>query len=137
MNHIVISGRLVRDPETRYTQTGKCVTQITVAVDKFTGGQKSAIFVPCVFWDRQAEFVGNYFVKGQQIIVEGSLNIRSYEKDGTTRYVTEIEARRAEFCGPRGNSTQPEQNAPQTANAAQPSAFDGMGQSFGDEEIPF
>lgn len=137
MNHIVISGRLAKDPEVRYTQTGKVVTQIVVAVDKFSGGEKSAIFVNCVFWERQAEFVGNYFVKGQQIIVEGSLNIRSYDaNDGSKRYITEIEGRRAEFCGTRGNSTNPEEKAQQTPNAPQsapqPSGFEYMG-----EEIPF
>lgn len=140
MNIVIIKGRLVRDPEVRYTQNGKVVTQITVAVDKIaSNGEKEAIFVPCVFWNKQAEFIGNHFVKGQEILVTGTLNIRSYEaQDGSKRYVTEILAQRGEFCGSRDKSIAPANRAPYNANAGQQSAFAEMGEQVPyDEEIPF
>lgn len=132
MNKIVLMGRLVRDPEVRYTQTGKVVTQITVAVDRpFANqeGQREADFIPVIFWGKQAELCGNSLAKGHRILVEGRLQIRSYDaKDGGKRYVTEVIGNSFEFIERKaaaGNSVQ-----------------NGNMESFGsavpfDEEIPF
>lgn len=137
MNKIVLMGRLVRDPEVRYTQTGKVVTQINVAVDRpFTNqeGQREADFIPIIFWGKQAEAVGNNFKKGQRILLEGRLQIRSYDtKDGSKRWVTEVIANNFEFIERKDDST--------NAGAAGHSAMDSFGQEIPgvpfDEEIPF
>lgn len=137
MNKIVLLGRLVRDPEVRYTQTGKVVTQINVAVDRHFAnqeGQREADFIPVIFWSKQAEAVGNNFKKGQRILLEGRLQIRSYDaKDGGKRWVTEVIASMFEFIERKDDST--------AAGAAGHSAMDSFGEEIPgvpfDEEIPF
>lgn len=136
MNKIVLMGRLVRDPEVRYTQTGKVVTQIIVAVDRpFANqeGQREADFIPVIFWGKQAEAVGNNFKKGQRILIEGRLQIRSYDaKDGSKRWVTEVIANTFEFI-------ERKESAPESA--ADPGGFGNFAAADGvrpfDEEIPF
>ena len=101
MNKIILMGRLVRDPEVRYTQTGKVVCQFTIAVDRpFSNqeGQREADFIPVIVWGKQAELCGNSLTKGQRVLVEGRLQIRSYDaKDGSKRWVTEVIANSFEF----------------------------------------
>lgn len=94
MNKLIIMGRLTGDPEVRYTQSGKVVAQFTLAVDRpySQDGQKEADFIPVVIWGKQAEVIGNNVKKGQRLLVEGRLQIRSYEKDGQKRYVAECVA---------------------------------------------
>lgn len=144
MNKIILLGRLTRDPEVRYTQTGKVVCQFTLAVDRpFANqeGQREADFIPVIIWGKQAEVCGNSLTKGQRVLVEGRLQIRSYDaKDGSKRWVTEVIANNFEFIERKGdNATNNGGNrAPQ--NAA-PAAGGGM-EAFGsavpfDEEIPF
>lgn len=140
MNRIILLGRLVRDPEVRYTQTGKVVCQFTIAVDRpFSSqdGQREADFIPIVIWGKQAETCGNSLTKGQRVLVEGRLQIRSYDaKDGSKRYVTEVIADRFEFIE-RKSEGQGAYHAPQASAPSAP----GM-EAFGsavpfDEEIPF
>jgi single-strand DNA-binding protein len=98
LNHSVIMGRFVRDPEIRRTTSGKAVTSFTIACDK-PGKDSGASFIECVAWDKTAEFVSNYFAKGSAIIVEGRLESRQYEtKDGQKRTVTEVVVTQAHFC---------------------------------------
>lgn len=136
MNSIVLMGRLVKDPEVRYTSTGKVVCQFTLAVDRpFTNqnGQKEADFIPVVVWGKIAEIAGNSLSKGHRALVEGRLQIRNYTaKDGSKRYVSEVIAGHFEFVEKRADVA-PQQPAPQQGG--------GM-ESFGsevpfDEEIPF
>lgn len=143
MNKVILLGRLTRDPEVRYTQTGKVVCQFTLAVDRpFANqdGQREADFIPVVVWGKSAETCGNYVTKGQRLLVEGRLQIRSYDaKEGGKRWVTEVIADRFEFVENRkdaqgSNSGQAPANAPSNRNS-------GMG-GFGsevpfDEEVPF
>ena len=96
MNRVTILGRLVKDPETSYVPSGKCVTKITLAVDR--PGKKEADFIPVIFWDKTAELVGNSCSKGHRLLVEGRLQIRSYDgKDGQKKWVTEVIANSMEF----------------------------------------
>lgn len=94
MNKVVLMGRFVRDPEVRYTPTGKVVCQFTLAVPrsyKNAEGNYDADFINCVVWGKIAERIGNSFNKGKKILVEGSIRIRSYEaKDGSKRWVNEV-----------------------------------------------
>lgn len=134
MNKVFLLGRLVRDPEIRTTQGGKMVTSFTLAVDRFGGGRdNSADFITIVTWDKLAENCGNSLSKGQRALVEGRLQIRSFEgKDGQKRWVTEVVAQSVEFLERRSSSgTVAESSAPHDS-AAQ------FGQDVApDDEIPF
>lgn len=82
MNKIILMGRLTRDPEVRYTTTGKVVCQFTLAVDRpFTNqdGQREADFINIVVWGKIAELCGNSLTKGQRALVDGRLQLRSYD----------------------------------------------------------
>ncbi|PWM78650.1 MAG: single-stranded DNA-binding protein [Phascolarctobacterium sp.] len=143
MNKIILMGRLTRDPEIRYTTTGKVVCQFTLAVDRpFANqdGQREADFINVVVWGKIAEVVGNSVHKGHRLLVEGRLQIRSYDaKDGSKRYVTEVIANSAEFVERKGYQPGNEAGAGVAArNSGQASPMDSFGSSVNyDEEIPF
>lgn len=145
MNRIVLLGRLVRDPEVRYTPNGRVVCQFTLAVDRPYSnqeGQKEVDFIPVVIWGKQAETAGNGLQKGQRALVEGRLQIRNYDaKDGTKRIVAEVIADRFEFIERKGETTAQDKPSVPAQNYTPPSqgsAFDGMGNTVPfDQEIPF
>ena len=102
MNHIVIMGRLTRDPERRETASGIAVTSFSLAVDRgYTpkdGGEKQTDFIDVVAWRNTADFVAKYFVKGQMAAVTGSLQIRDWtDKDNNKRRSAEVIADRVYF----------------------------------------
>ena len=107
LNHIVIMGRLTRDPEMRKTGSGVAVANFTVAVDRdFSGqdGQKETDFIDCVAWRKTAEFVQKYFSKGKMIAVSGRLQVRSWtDKDGNKRRTAEIQADNIYFGESKGS----------------------------------
>lgn len=136
MNKIVLLGRLVKDPDVKYTQSGKCVASFTLAVDRpFKGqnGEKETDFINVVTWGKTAELVGNSCIKGHRLLVEGRLQIRSYDaKDGTKRWVTEIIANSVEFIERKS------ENATPAAGTGAKSEMEAFGQAVPfDEEIPF
>ena len=95
MNKVILSGRLVRDPEIRYTQTGKAVASFTLAVNRRfsrnTNQEQTADFIPIIVWDKLAEICSKYLFKGSQVLIEGRMQIRNYDaQDGSKRYVTEV-----------------------------------------------
>ena len=97
LNHIVIMGRLTRDPELRRTGSGLPVASFSVAVDRDFGknenGEKETDFIDCVAWRNTAEYVSKYFTKGRMIVVSGRLQIRSWtDKDGNKRRTAEVVA---------------------------------------------
>lgn len=81
LNSLTLLGRLVKDPETQSTKTGKTVCKFTMAVDK-RGKDAGANFIDCVAWEQQGEFIGKYGKKGAQILVSGRLDQQTWEKDG-------------------------------------------------------
>lgn len=98
-NKVTLVGRLVRDPELRYTTSGKAVANFTIAVDRGfgkdkDGGESQADFIKVSCWDKQAEFVSNYLKKGRLVLVDGSIRTGSYEKEGQKVYTTEVAANR-------------------------------------------
>lgn len=100
MNKVILVGRLAQDPEVRYTQSGKAVASFSLAVNRFNSGQgqNNADFIPIVAWERLAETCGNNLTKGQRILVDGRLQIRSYEtNDGQKRRIAEVVAQSIEF----------------------------------------
>ena len=138
LNHIIIMGRLTKNPELRSTGNGTKVASFRVACDRDykSGEEKQADFIDCVAWRQRGEFVCRNFVKGMPITVEGRLQIREYkDNDGITRRVAEINVDNTYFCGgDRKTSSAP----------AQQSAFEDIDNSDGelpwkmddDEELP-
>ena len=108
MNTITLLGRLTKNPEARYTSTGKAVTLFTLAVNRpytNTDGQREADFINCQAWGKTAEVVGNHVSKGDRLLVEGRLQIRGYtDKEGVKRYATEVVANRVEFIEQKKDS---------------------------------
>lgn len=94
MNKVILIGRLTKDPEMRSTNNGLTVTTFTLAVNRpfsDSNGERTADFINCVAWRKQAENIAKYCVKGTQVAAEGRIQTRSYDHtDGTKRYVTEI-----------------------------------------------
>lgn len=100
MNHVILIGRLTRDPELRYTPNGVAVANFTLAVDRpFTNqaGEREADFIPVVVWQKLAESCANYLGKGRLCAVAGRLQVRTYEQDGQRRYITEVVAGSVQF----------------------------------------
>ena len=102
LNHIVIMGRLTRDPELRRTGSGIAVTSFTLAVDRDynskESGERETDFIDCVAWRSTGEFVSKYFAKGRMAVIDGRLQIRPWtDRDGIRHYATEILANRVYF----------------------------------------
>lgn len=139
MNRIILLGRLTKDPEVRYTNSGKVVAMFVLAVNRpFTdaNGQRDADFINVVIWGKQAEAVGNNVTKGQRLLVEGRLQVRSYDaNDGTKKYVTEVVAYNFEFIEKKGDKAAPVPNTPKD-NQVSPMESFGAEVPF-TEEIPF
>lgn len=103
LNHIVIMGRLTKDPELRRTQDGKSVATFRLAVDR-DFGQKDADFIDCVAWRNTADFVAKYFSKGRMAVVSGRLQIRNWkDKNGNDRTAPEIVADNVYFGDSKGS----------------------------------
>ena len=96
LNHIVLMGRLTRDPELRRTGSGVAVASFTIAVDRdfaAQGAEKETDFVDIVAWRSTAEFVSKYFTKGRMAVVTGRLQIRNWtDKEGNKRRSAEVVA---------------------------------------------
>ena len=97
LNHIVLMGRLTRDPELRYTQSQTSVASFTLAVDRDfggrDGGEKQTDFIDIVAWRSTAEFVSKYFTKGSMAVVSGRLQIRDWtDREGNKRRSAEVVA---------------------------------------------
>ena len=103
MNKVLLTGRLTRDPEMRSLASGKNVTTFTVASNEFIGGGKEkSEYHPIVAWDRLAEIAGRYLGKGQQVVIEGRLQTRSWDDDkGARHWKTEIVASHVEMLSGR------------------------------------
>lgn len=97
MNHIVLIGRLTRNPELRYTPNGIAVANFDIAVDR-PGEKKETDFVRIIAWQKTAENCANHLGKGRLVGIQGRLQIRSYEaQDGQKRRVAEVVANQVQF----------------------------------------
>ena len=95
LNHITLMGRLTRDPELRYTQSGTPVASFSLAVDRDfgsrDGGERQTDFIDIVAWRQTAEFVSKYFAKGRMAVVSGRLQIRDWQdREGNKRRSAEV-----------------------------------------------
>ncbi len=109
LNRAMIIGRLGRDPEIRYTPDGRAVANFSLATtdkwrDKQTGELRERTeWHRVVAFGRLGEICGEYLSRGKQVFIEGRLRTRSWEKDGVTRYTTEIEANNMQMLGSKGD----------------------------------
>ena len=142
LNRIIISGRLTRDPELRYTQQNVPVASFTVAVDRdfSTNGEKKTDFIDCVAWRSGGEFVSKYFTKGSLIVVEGRLESRKWQdRDGNNRTSWEINVDHSYFGGSKrdGEAAPAQQAAPAPAPPPQQQGFSEIPDDEEDGELPF
>ncbi len=101
MNKVIITGNLTRDPELRYTPQGLAVCTFTIANNEGPKEKKKVCFVEVVAWDKQAEFINQWFTKGKPILVEGQLHQDKWEdkETGKQRSKIKINGQRFEFIG--------------------------------------
>ena len=141
INRVVLTGRLTRDVDLRYTQGGSAVATFNLAVDRrFTNqqGEREADFVSCVIWRKSAENFANFFHKGSLVGIEGRIQTRNYEnKQGQRVYVTEVIVDNFSFLEPKsstGNGSY-QNNRPQN-NTSDPFA-NGGSVDIQDSSLPF
>ncbi|KRK64341.1 single-stranded dna-binding protein [Companilactobacillus tucceti DSM 20183] len=146
----MITGRLTKRPDLKYTQSGIAVTQFTVAVNrafKDSNGERQADFINCVMWRKAAENFTRYVDKGSLVGIDGRIQTRTYKnKEGTTVYVTEVVADQFTFLESKKDSTsgQSGSNWGNSANNSQNGAqgqndpFQASAQSeVKDDDLPF
>lgn len=107
VNKAIVVGNLGKDPEVRFTQSGRAWARFPVAttetwMDQDNSRQERTEWHNIVVWGKQAESCGQYLAKGRQVYIEGSIRSRSYDdQEGNKRYITEINAQRVQFLGGR------------------------------------
>ena len=140
MNRVILTGRLVRDPEVRYSQGEKsiAIARYTLAVDrKFKKeGEQSADFISCVAMGKNGEFAEKYLKQGTKIAIEGRIQTGSYtNKDGNKVYTTDVIVEGHEFCESKSsnqNNSQSNNNNPAPNSDGFISIPDGI-----ENELPF
>jgi single-strand DNA-binding protein len=127
LNKMQLLGHVGKDPEVKFTPGGKAIAKFSVATnDRYKDGEEwkdRTDWHNVVAWERLAEIVRDYVTKGSQIYVEGRSQTRSYEKDGETKYFTEVIAKDLILCGGKGGEPRPK------------SSLDDLVK--GDDDIPF
>lgn len=132
MNKVILLGRLVRDPEVKASQNGKIFTQFCIAVDRpyVKGKDRETDFINCVAFNKTGEFIGNYFNKGQRILIEdGNLRVTSYEKNGEKRFTTNVVVNKVSFV----DKAEKKSDEPMKSFGSEV----GYAAVIPDEEIPF
>lgn len=146
LNHITLMGRLTRDPELRYTQSGTPVASFSLAVDRDfaskEGGEKATDFIDIVAWRQTGEFVSKFFTKGSMAVVSGRLQMREWQdKEGNKRRSAEVVADNVYFGESKrsGGSTDSGYHDTSTSRSSDSdfkgSAFSEL--SDGDGDLPF
>ena len=111
MNKVFLSGNLTRDPEVRYSQSGKAFSRMGIAINRRYKDQEQTDFFNLVAWDKTAEFCGKYFRKGSRVLVEGRLKSSSYEnKDGVKVNTVDIWIDNIEFADSKRQSGGDDEN---------------------------
>lgn len=140
MNKCIITGRLTKAPELKYTASNKAVCEFTIASNRpvVKDGQKEADFVNCQAWNKTAENLAKYQDKGSLIAVYGSYTTDTYEKDGEKRYKTYILVNEIEFLGPRSQDKPVETSEPvETKQTITEDIFADFGATIDDDDIAF
>ena len=144
INKVILVGNLGRDPEMRYTPNGMAVANFSIATterwkDKASGEkQEKTEWHRIVAWGRLGEVCGEYLSKGRQVYIEGKLQTRQWEKDGVTRYTTEIVANEMKMLGNRDDAGGGSGRTGGTNRKYDGPPLPGVGDFDGyDDDIPF
>lgn len=137
MNYVSLLGRLTKDPELKYTQSGKAFCRFSVAVSR-EFNRELTDFINCVAWDKTAETIAEYLRKGRRILVQGRIQTGSYDdKNGQKVYTTDIVVDKFEFVDTANSNNQPQsypaQNAPVNNSFVNNDSEDIMD----DDDFPF
>lgn len=109
MNVVTLVGNVAREPELKYTQSGKAVCRFTLAVTRDFKRDETD-FINCVAWDKTAETIATYAPKGKKIGISGRIQTGSYQnKDGNKVYTTDIIVDRMELLGSKADSVKPDE----------------------------
>lgn len=132
MNRVILIGRATKDFELRYTANGVGVASGTIAIDRpvAQGKEKETDFINLVAWKQTAEACANYIKKGHRFGLEGRLQIRNYDKDGTKVWVSEVVIERVEFLEPKSDNGS--QQSQKTDNSGNSKPID-----ISDDDLPF
>ena len=139
MNKVIFMGRLTKDPEVRYTQSGEpmAIARYTLAVNKRfkKQGEADADFIPCVAFGKQGEFAEKYLAKGRQIAVVGRLQVRNWEdNEGKKRVTTEVVVEEHYFAESKSEKADKPQSKKQDSDTE---GFYPIDDSVEDEDLPF
>lgn len=107
INRVILVGRMVADPELRYTQSGIAVARLRIAVDrrfKSASGERQTDFINVVAWRKLAELCGQYLKKGRLVGIDGSLQMNQWEQEGQKRTTYEVLADNIQFLDREGSS---------------------------------
>ena len=145
INHVTLVGRLTRDAELKYTNSGQAVSNIGLAVNQRRRRDDQwvdeAHFFDCVVWGRTAEVLNQYLVKGKQVGIEGQLRQRRWEQEGRTRSIVEISVSNLQLLGGRNDvAPREEPGAPPASRPSGPPPARAGGIPPADEfddDIPF
>ena len=138
MNQVTLLGRLTRDPELKYTPSGKAFCRFSIAINREFNREETD-FINCVAWDKRAETIAEYLRKGRRILLQGRIQTGSYDKDGQKVYTTDIIVDKFEFIDSansnnNGQSSSSNFGAPaQTAN----NSYVNDDNDMEDEDFPF
>nr|DAX97455.1 MAG TPA: Single strand binding protein [Caudoviricetes sp.] len=139
MNKWIGMGRLTRDPEVRYSQSGSVVANFSVAIDRRykRDGETTADFFNCTAFGKTGEFVEKYLRKGIKVVIEGELQNNNYEdKNGTKHYSVQIIVNQIEFAESKSSQANSNDTAEPEANAPADDGFMNIPDGI-DEELPF
>ena len=153
MNKVILMGRLVKEPEVRYSQGTEplAIARYTLAVNRRfkRQGEPEADFINCVAFGKTGEFAEKYFKKGQMVSVVGRLQVRSWDKDGERRYATEVIIEEQHFAESKKDSGEGKAAAAQSRPATAPNkpakqmglaeqeGFYPIDESVEDDDLPF
>lgn len=132
MNKVILLGRIGKDLELRYTNSGTAVASTSMATSKKIKGEQITHWHRLIFWGPQAETVTQYVKKGDQLAIEGEIEYRSYQdKDGNNRDITEIRVTGFDFIGGKGEAGGSRENAARGQRSSE------RGNSAPQTEAPF
>lgn len=136
MNRVILMGRLTDNIQLNQTQSGKTVTNFTLAVNRRYQSDTTD-FIRCIAWEKTAEFIYKFFRKGSMLAVEGEINTRTYtDREGRTQHITEVRVDNGYFTGEKQNATQQPTETP-TEYAAPTGNDDFYNIPTDDSDLPF
>ncbi|MCF8230858.1 MAG: single-stranded DNA-binding protein [Bacteroidales bacterium] len=142
VNKAILVGNLGADPEVKHLDSGTAVARLRIATgesyrDRDGNRQERTEWHNVVLWQRLAEVAEKYLHKGDQVYIEGRLQTRSYEKDGVTKYFTEIVGNNMTMLGKKSSSGEQQTSAPSSSTQAGSPQEGQAEEATGDDDLPF